>query len=247
MPEYVVEVLREVTQIDVTAPGPPGVPGGPGPEGPPGPAGPAGAPGPTGPQGPPGDTTPEFQADVASALAARDTAVVARDDAEVARAAAADSATRAAESADAVQTNLTGYVQRVQEVAGSDPDPVMSFTVDDDGTATGDWPNRMEWLFRPEGGSATLVQWTNEYGEWRGVPAKNNTVGWRLFCKTAASDPARSGPVWEIVDNRTTRSPIVQVDEGGLYAKNLPRAVTVSDTAPANPQVNDVWIDTSGA
>ena len=65
---------------------------------------------------------------------------------------------------------------------------VGSYTVVNDSSPTDPWPNRLDLTYRHGGATADrLVQWWNEYLEWRGMPAKNSTVGWRIF---AAPDSA---------------------------------------------------------
>jgi hypothetical protein len=97
-------------------------------------------------------------------------------------------------------------------------DKVTSATINDDGSSTSSWPNRWEWLFKPNGGSASLVQWVNEYGELRLTPAKSNTVGLRIFGKTGSGGTAHSGPVLEVQDNRTDRNSMWSVDADGNMA-----------------------------
>lgn len=137
-------------------------------------------------------------------------------------------------------------------------DKVTSVTINDDGSAAGSWPNRWEWSFKPSGGSAALVQWTNEYGELRGCSAKSNTVAARWFAKTAPGSPAHSGPVIEVQDDRTTRTSLWSVDGSGNVAAagnvtaggtvtgtNIGAKVTAGTSAPSSPAVGDVWIDTT--
>lgn len=101
------------------------------------------------------------------------------------------------------------------------------FTVDqaDDSATEPDtslWPNRLE--FRFDGG---LVQWFNEFFEWRGAPSSPlndgtgpSRVGWRLFA--ARNDTAWAArdttPVWEIQNYRSGASPnetLAAVDKNG--------------------------------
>ncbi len=70
------------------------------------------------------------------------------------------------------------------------------------------WPDRFELRFRGQ-----LVQWWNEFMEWRGVPAYPandgtgvGTVGWRLFAalnETAYNARSSATPVWSIVNYRS--------------------------------------------
>jgi hypothetical protein len=72
---------------------------------------------------------------------------------------------------------------------------------------TGLWPDRLEFRYRGQ-----LVQWWNEFMEWRGVPANPandgtgvGTVGWRMFAalnETAYNARNSATPVWEVANYR---------------------------------------------
>jgi len=116
----------------------------------------------------------------------------------------------------------------------------------DDGTATTSWPNRFEAAFTPSGGTRGLTTYLNEYGELRVEPAKSSTVAARFFTKHAPTDPAHTANVFEVMDDRTTRTVLASIDAAGnVTAPNLPKKITVSSTAPNSPSVNDLWIDLS--
>lgn len=94
-------------------------------------------------------------------------------------------------------TTANGYVQNV--------------IVQDDGTATSSWLERLAYKFREVGGALTRnVFYLNEYGEARFAPARHNTVALRVFVKEFANNPtnARSTtvPVMELMDNRSDRN-----------------------------------------
>ncbi|MFT3871053.1 MAG: hypothetical protein QM714_02635 [Nocardioides sp.] len=131
----------------------------------------------------------------------------------------------------------------------ADTDQITSLTIVDDGTATSGWPNRWEWLYKPLAGVAKLVQWVNEYGELRLIPAKSNTVALRIFGRTAPADTAHTGPVFEIQDNRTDRNTVFAVDETGtVTAANIGAMVLVlgaGDTVPADTPAGTVILRTS--
>lgn len=98
---------------------------------------------------------------------------------------------------------------QVTEISSSHEEPLEQIFVTGDGTPTGDWLNRFEKYFRMNSGeSFRLVQWYNEYLEWRGAPARSNTVGWRIFTKIDNTDPARNmtTPIMEMQDNRNWRN-----------------------------------------
>jgi hypothetical protein len=108
---------------------------------------------------------------------------------------------------------------------------LASYTIVDDGSSTATWPNRWEWLFDPVSGAAKLVQWVNEYGELRLTPAKDNTVALRIFGRTAPTDGAHSGPVFEIQDNRTDRNTKFGVEEDGdVTSGSISAAGTIQST-----------------
>lgn len=142
-----------------------------------------------------------------------------------------------------------------------------------DGSSSAGWKNRWEWWYKAAAwGAAKLVQWINEYGEWRGMPALSNTVGWRLF---AAADPtdyaarSTSVPIGEIVSDRTNRTPLIEffsdgkmVVHGDLTASadlivtgnltvdgnlvvdgNVTLPGIVLGTAPSSPAVGRLWAD----
>ncbi|GAA2022602.1 hypothetical protein WDZ16_12885 [Pseudokineococcus marinus] len=114
---------------------------------------------------------------------------------------------------------------------------VASYTVVDDGSSTAGWPNRWEWLFRAVGkATGTLVQWVNEYGEHRLVPAKVNTVALRIFSRTAAADPAHVGSVLEVQDARDNRVTLFGVDgTGKVTAPNVRTPVVALPTGATLP------------
>ena len=86
-------------------------------------------------------------------------------------------------------------------------DMVERVDIESDNTATAGWGNRLEYRFKPFGGTARNVLTLNEYGEPRITPAKPNTVAFRLFAREYQSDPARdmSVPLVEIYNDRDNR------------------------------------------
>lgn len=81
----------------------------------------------------------------------------------------------------------------------------LTMEIVDDGSSTATWPNRFEALWTPQSGTPHLTFWLNEYGEGRGIPAKSNTVGLRVFAAVDATDYAARDmtvPVMEITDHR---------------------------------------------
>jgi len=98
-------------------------------------------------------------------------------------------------------------------------------TIVNDGTASSGWVNREEFYYDNTvgGGAPKLTSFKNEFGEYRGVPAKHNTVPWRLFERNASSDTAHdaSVPMLEIMDDRGTRTSLWSlVNVGNGYYQN---------------------------
>jgi hypothetical protein len=86
------------------------------------------------------------------------------------------------------------------------------------GDATDDstWANVFELWWTPNGGSPKLVGWYNEFGEWRGMPGKTNTVPWRLFVKDLIADAGHTGNMMEVTDHREgTRTALFAVGSDG--------------------------------
>jgi hypothetical protein len=102
------------------------------------------------------------------------------------------------------------YIGRDMGLANWDDVISVIDQADDSATEpdTGLWPDRFELRFRGQ-----LVQWWNEFMEWRGVPAYPandgsgvGTVGWRLFAalnETAYNARSSATPVWSIANYRS--------------------------------------------
>jgi hypothetical protein len=99
----------------------------------------------------------------------------------------------------------------------SDPTTEVLYeaTVNDDGSASGSWPNRISHFFKPFAGVAALVTWFNEYFEFRAMPAKFNTVAMRIFSRDKVADTAHVGNVFEIHRSREARDLVFGVDGDG--------------------------------
>lgn len=100
------------------------------------------------------------------------------------------------------------------KVLVSGTDSVVQYDIEDDGTPTAGWPNRVTFRYKPPGGTVKPVQWVNEYGELRVVPAKNNTVGLRVFVANDQTDfAARNNtvPVVEVASDRNDRTKVVHI------------------------------------
>jgi hypothetical protein len=139
-------------------------------------------------------------------------------------------------------------VKAVRDTVVTDPtndNPALTIDIRDDNTSTGSWKNRIEILFRAFGASVSnLVTWINEYGEFRGMPAKSNTVGWRVFmAKDATGYTARSStvPVAEVTDQRDgVRTTIFGVYKGATRINGY--LVTIGPVAPSSPEPGQIHI-----
>lgn len=124
-------------------------------------------------------------------------------------------------------------------------DLLASVTINDDGTDSGSWPNRLEFLFH-SGTDTHRTGYFNEYGELRVAPAKTTTVPLRVFTRETTAQPAHSANCFELMDDRGTRTVLMSIDSvGNVRAPNLPGRVTTASVAPSSPAVGDVWIDMS--
>jgi hypothetical protein len=97
------------------------------------------------------------------------------------------------------------------QLQGGDVEGVVeTVTVNDDGTATTGWVNRLVYKFLPVGGTARNTTYFNEYGELRAAPAKETTTAIRAYVKYDPTNPsaARSAtvPVVELVDDPVNRN-----------------------------------------
>lgn len=102
------------------------------------------------------------------------------------------------------------YIGRDMDLANFNDVIAVIDQADDSATEpdTSLWPDRFELRFRGQ-----LVQWWNEFMEWRGVPAYPandgtgvGTVGWRMFSalnETAYNARSSATPVWEVSNYRS--------------------------------------------
>ena len=125
-------------------------------------------------------------------------------------------------------------------------------TINDDGSSTSNWIDRFRVTFVPQSGTSRPTFWLNEYGEFRGTPAKDNTVAGRFFAAlNAAGYSARSGtvPVLEVTDIRDgTRTTIFGVYKGGRVTMNRLEANETRTGAATTPWIteNIDYVLTSG-
>ena len=137
---------------------------------------------------------------------------------------------------------LLGKLNTSNSVSASTTSELLSIEVVDDNTATDNWLDRFSVKFkRFSDGVSRRVQWWNEYGEWRGAPAKAGTVGWRIFTKEEPSDANHNSlvPVMEMQDNRTSSARLWALMPDGTQQGpgNIPLAYTIvlnaGDSVPA--------------
>lgn len=145
----------------------------------------------------------------------------------------------------ALQTGLDGKsaVKNGGDVALTAlTDTAGYYTINDDGTPSGSWPNRMQFSYKAAGGVTHLTGYHNEYGEVRCVPAKGATVPFRIFGGTTAADyTARdmTVPVLHVASDRAnvTDKFCVYADGHAMFAG----AVTMpSLTTTGNVTANNV-------
>lgn len=127
-----------------------------------------------------------------------------------------------------------------------DTDYFADIEIQDDGTPSGGWRDRLRIYFKLPALTRQLVQWWNEFGELRLMPALDNTVALRIFVKNLPTDDDHTGFVFEIADNRTDRNPIAGFDgEGNVIAVNLGIQVDSGLTPPTD--LTRGWINTNPA
>lgn len=133
---------------------------------------------------------------------------------------------------------------------------LFHLNVVDDSSPAGSWVDRIRLYF-----AGRLVSWFNEYGEFRVMPAKINTVAFRIFAALNSAELANRNPenvVFEIVDERTNRNRLVSVNHfgetyirGGLTvdedidAPNIGvpiRGVLDHDETPVDPLPGDIYL-----
>lgn len=226
-----------VTTVDPLFVGPPGPAGATGPAGSTGPAGAAGPAGPTGVAGPPGATGATGPAGV------NGIGLSAYEDWQAHGHPGA--------SFDDFITYLVTTFDLLPETNGvvdlaPQTDKFVRLNLVDDSSDSGVWPNRFEVNWTRFGRPAQLTFWLNEFGEWRGIPAKPNTTAGRFFVKNAPTDPDHDPaiPVFEVVDNRTDRVFLAGImADGRVLGTNIGQKVVAQSSAPSDTTV--IWIDTS--
>lgn len=122
-------------------------------------------------------------------------------------------------------------------------------TIDDDGSSTTNWVDRFRVTFSPVSGSDRPTFWLNEYGEGRGMPAKDNTVGYRIFAaldSTGYAARSSSVPIWEITNQRDgPRTTLFGVLKGGEFTMSGNR-VGMAYTFASGATVNNTTVAALG-
>lgn len=79
--------------------------------------------------------------------------------------------------------------------------------IESDNTATSGWVDRLQYRYKPFGGTARNTFTLNEYGEPRITAGKFNTTAFRIFAREFAADTARdmTVPLMEIYNDRDNR------------------------------------------
>jgi hypothetical protein len=121
------------------------------------------------------------------------------------------------------------------DLAGS-TDIVGFYNIEDDETDTDTWPNRLWFQFANK-----LTSWWNEYGEFRGMPAKSATVAMRLFTKDQDedNDHVAGGSILEVVLSRQTRTNRFKVTTEGnvVQTGSLETGGEIRRVVPSGPTV----------
>ena len=96
---------------------------------------------------------------------------------------------------------------------------VHTFTIVDDNSSSGTWPDRLGFRYDDTAHADHYTSWFNEFGELRIIPAKTNTVAFRIFTKdvTASTSHDAGIPVFEIVYNRDVRTPYHEMYSNGNF------------------------------
>lgn len=161
-------------------------------------------------------------------------------------------------SKTAMDTALAQKRARTQEVISMttalDTAFVEKTTVEDDGSSTSGWVDRLVRFFKPVGTAARMVFWHNEYQETRMAPAKHNTVAFRIFVRDSATvqPTARDAdtPLFEMMDDRVTRTPIWGLyHTGQLRVNEVPMNYAMVlgplDPVPAGTPANTIIVRTT--
>lgn len=153
-------------------------------------------------------------------------------------------------------TNLRLKKNDTISLTGAANDVVETATVNDDGTDTSTWVNRLVYQFLPVGGSARKTTFLNEYGELRVAPAKENTTGARFYAKETPTNPSAARdltvPVVELMDDRITRTSLRGwLGDGATTRRGIKMSdvlvLGATDPVPANTPPGTVILRTSSA
>lgn len=136
-------------------------------------------------------------------------------------------------------------------VSITDPtnETVLEVNIYDDSSSTAGWLDRLVFQFKAVADAALHpTSWFNEYGEFRGMPAKSNTVAGRFFAAvdaTALAARSATTPVFEVTDQRDgTRTTIFAVYHDGSM-RFAGRKFTIGTTEPGSATTGDLHLLTN--
>lgn len=115
--------------------------------------------------------------------------------------------------------NKIFFLQRNNAVVFTPTETMGSVTINDDGSDSALWPNRLMFRYKRLGANylETLTSFFNEYGEFRAAPAQGSTVPFRVFTRETDQHTAHNAgvPLIEAMTDRTTRTRLFAVHNDG--------------------------------
>ena len=143
--------------------------------------------------------------------------------------------------------------QEISLDAGDPGERLAVIRIENDGTDTAVWPNRVEfhYVHNPIDFPAVtrLTSFFNEYGEFRTIPAKGATVPFRLFLKAQPADDDHNAgvPMFEIMDNRGDRNRLFAIHNDGSiesqFVGQKVRTVPTGTSGWASEPDGTLWIE----
>lgn len=138
------------------------------------------------------------------------------------------------------------------DIVASDAEgTVETVNINDDGSDSSTWANRLVYMWVPVAGTAHKTTYLNEYGEFRAIPAKTTTVAARWFTKASNADPAHDAntPIMELQDDPVTRTSLRGwLPDGTTVRKGIKMADVIvlgpTDTVPAGLPAGTVILRT---
>lgn len=133
-----------------------------------------------------------------------------------------------------------GSMNQTVDLTDSDGDYGIYYKIYRDGTPTGTWPNRFEFLYERIATEFVRTSWFNEYGELRIASGQSNTIPLRLFQREQSSDAARDMgvPLFQIMDNRNDRNELMNImPDGSINSPTTEKVVNSSDQTVVDMRV----------